>query len=353
MDDIFPPLTPEILVPRIGEYLVEKGLISSEDLLSALELQQVQKQGQSFPPLLGQILVVLGKISPQELDLAITELIIQLRLALQSSNQALEKRVKDRTSQLEDALNRLEEASQAKNNFIANISHELRTPLTHIIGCLNLMTGQDLGSLSEEQQEVMQIMTRATSRLEQLIEDLILFSDSQKEDFSLQITSFSMHNLGVRLVERIKSRAKDKKIEIMFTCDPAIPEAKADEDKISWVISHLLENAIKFTPEAGKISLEIAPAGKILHIAVKDTGIGIPQDRINEIFLPFHQLDASSTRKYGGTGLGLSLAKKIVEAHGSVLKVTSQVNKGSIFEFFINTNQSSGTITNWLKNDKE
>jgi two-component system sensor histidine kinase/response regulator len=342
MDDSSPPLTPEILVPRIGEYLVEKGLISTDDLTDALEFQKAYKGPQAFPPLLGQVLVTSGKLSRTELDLAITEQIIQLRQALQNANHQLEQRVKERTEELEDALINLEEANQVKTNFIANISHELRTPLTHITGYINLLLNEDLGTVSSEQMEALQIVQRANERLGQLIEDLILFSSSQKQQLSLKITSFSIYDLSLSLLERIKSKAQAKNIRLEFSCQPNIVRVEADEEKISWVISHLLDNAIKFTPTDGEVSLQIERSGKKILVRISDSGIGMPENRLEEIFTPFHQLDGSSTRRYGGTGLGLSLARQIVESHGSVLCVTSKLGEGSQFEFLINTDDRSG-----------
>jgi signal transduction histidine kinase len=110
---------------------------------------------------------------------------------------------------------------------------------------------------------------------------------------------------------------------------------EADEEKLAWAISQLLDNAIKFTPPGGNAEIKIEVEGKFAILAVVDTGIGIPPEKFSEIFESFHQLDGSSTRRYGGTGLGLSLVKKIVEAHGSVIHMASEVNHGSTFTFLL------------------
>lgn len=354
MDEALPPLTPESLVPRIGEYLVEKGLISTDDLECALVRQQDYRKSQKYPPLLGQILVMNGKLTRADLDLAITEQIIQLRQALQNSNEELEIRVKERTKQLEEALQRLEAANQVKANFLGNISHELRTPLTHIRGYLDLLVSRDLGELAQQQIEALEIMLRSTIRLENLIEDLILFSDSQNENFALDFSSFSIHALATQLLKPFRNKAQELGIQFDYACDPHMPEALADKDKIGWVISHLLGNALKFTPAGGRIALNIEHSETRIRISVLDTGIGIPEERVDEIFEPFHQLDGSSTRRYGGTGLGLALAKQIIELHGSNLCVSSIPGQGSCFEFNINSGNTPDGINKKRKeNGKE
>src|SRR5919199_680295 len=126
-------LTPEMLVPRIGEYLIQKGLISAENLQKALDYQQ-EATANGNPILLGQALIDLKLLEQADLDQAVTELIIQLRSALQATNRSLERRVEERTAELQKALQRVSELSQLKANFVSNISHELRTPLTHIKG---------------------------------------------------------------------------------------------------------------------------------------------------------------------------------------------------------------------------
>src|SRR5215211_3263301 len=168
-------LTPEMLVPRMGEYLIHKGLISAENLQKALDYQQ-ESIAKGNPILLGQALIELKLLERAELDQAVTEQIIQLRSALQAANRTLERRVEERTAELQKALERVSELSQLKSNFIANISHELRTPLTHIKGYIELLITETLGDITEEQRHALQVSQQSTNKLEALIEDLILFS---------------------------------------------------------------------------------------------------------------------------------------------------------------------------------
>ena len=161
-------LSPEMLVPRMGEYLVQKGLVSNENLQKALDYQQ-EETAKGNTILLGQALLDLKFIKRPQLDQAITEQILQLRSALQAANRTLERRVEERTAELQKALERVSELSQLKANFISNISHELRTPLTHIKGYVELLITESLGDITEEQRHALQISQQSTNRLETLI----------------------------------------------------------------------------------------------------------------------------------------------------------------------------------------
>lgn len=332
-------LTPEVLTPRLGDYLVERKLITREDLQRALDYQKaLQNAGQPLK-LLGAILVEMNLIDRTALDHAITEQILQLKTALQQANSFLEQRVRERTAELEDALKRLSELSQLKANFVANISHELRTPLTHLKGYLELLLAGDLGPLQPEQEQALKIMQRSSERLEKLIEDLLLFSITERGEVTLHKQPVNLANLSLVLINRSVNKANENQITLRLECPRDLPWVYADKEKISWVILQLLDNAIKFNTAGGEVVLKAEAAEGMVSIKVKDTGIGIPSDRIEEIFEPFHQLDGSSTRRYPGTGLGLGLVRKIVEAHGSIIKVTSETGKGSQFEFFLSTTE--------------
>lgn len=332
-------LTPEILVPRLGDSLVEKGLISLADLEKALIVQRKHsKKDQS--PLLGKILVDLKLIDQATLDQVVTEQILQLRIALQEKNHQLEEannglelRVQERTAELQDALAKLAELNQLKSNFVANISHELRTPLTHIRGYLELLSSGDLGPVNNEQYRSLMTMQRSTDRLEKLIEDLILFSMAERGTISLHVKAFDLNLLCRDLVVAYQQRAAEHNHELTFDGSQSPAIIQADREKIQWTVQQLIENAIKFTPDGGTVQVKMLPKDEFIAVSVRDNGIGIPQERIQEIFEPFHQLDGSSTRRYGGTGLGLALVKKIVEAHGSMIQVESIPGKGSTFEF--------------------
>ena len=327
------PLTPEVLVPRLGETLVQTGLITEAELQKALSYQKEKQQsGERF--LLGQALMELKLLTRLQIDHAVTEQIIQLRNALEDANRFLERRVAERTSELQEALRKLSELSQMKANFVANISHELRTPLTHVKGYLELLTTESLGPLSAEQKNALQISQRASGRLESLIDNLILFSLAARGEMTLRVTPVDLNKVAEEIINYSRTKAKDHNVSLRFDARADIPNVQADKEKISWAILHLVDNAIKFTPSGGQVDLSIeSESDTLIMISVTDTGIGIPSNRKDEIFEPFHQLDASPTRRYGGTGLGLALVREIVSAHGSVIEVQSDEGKGSRFRF--------------------
>ena len=327
------PLTPEVLVPRLGEHLVQTGQISEADLQKALAYQKDKQKG-GERCLLGEALFMLNLLTRRQIDHAVTEQIIQLRTALEDANRLLEHRVEERTAELQEALRKLSELNQMKANFVANISHELRTPLTHVKGYLELLTTGSLGPLSDEQKNALQISQRATGRLESLIDSLILFSLAARGEMTLRLKPVDLNKVASEIINYSQPKARDRNVELNFTIQPDIPFVQADEEKISWVILQLIDNAIKFTPSGGQVNLSITKeSDTFLMVTVTDTGIGIPSTRLDEVFEAFHQLDASSTRRYSGTGLGLALVKEIVSAHASKVNIKSVEGQGSTFSF--------------------
>ncbi len=328
-----PPITPELLVPRLGEQLVEAGLLTEKQLGKALDYQrQAAKDGS--PRLLGQAIVELGFLDRATLDRAITEQILRLRAALEDANRNLELRVQQRTAELEEALRKLSELNQMKANFISNVSHELRTPLTHIRGYLELMQTESLGPLAPEQKKALEVSLRSTNRLQNLIDDLIMFSLAARGELTLQRKPVDMNRIVSSVIQRTTPKAYDQQLDLAVTLEPALPPVQADEEKLVWVLSQLLDNAIKFTAPGGKVRLAVVRENeKMVIVSIEDNGIGIPPERIKEIFEPFHQLDGSATRRYGGTGLGLALVRQIIEAHGSLIEVKSKIKEGTKISF--------------------
>lgn len=325
-------ITPEVLVPRIGDVLVEQKLLTVDELNLALSYQK-EERAKGQQALIGQVLVEHGFITQEVLTQAVTQQIFQLHNALSEANATLEQRVKDRTRELEIAYEKLSELATLKANFISNISHELRTPLTHIKGYINLLLESDLEVFQPDQQYAMQVIQKATERLSRLIEDLILYSTS--ETSSLQITNeyFDIIGTGKKVIEQYQSQSHVKKITLLLDAPENTTLVNSDKEKVQWVLNQFVDNGIKYTAAGGKVTLAIQSTQTDVLISVSDSGLGIPSEKLEEIFEPFHQLDESTTRQQGGTGLGLSLARKIVEALGSTLSVTSSLGHGSTFSF--------------------
>ncbi len=326
------PLVPEILVPRLGDYLRERGVLQEDDLQRALAYQrEMAVKGQAF--LFGESLVRLNLIDRETLDAVITEQILQLQAALHHANRTLEARVQERTAELQQALRRLAELNQLKSNFISNISHELRTPLTHIKGYLELLHDGDLGTLDEQQKKAIEVALRSSVRLEKLIEDLLQFSLAVRGELSLNLDRVDFRQLLRGARDHYASRADEKGVHFQVNIPDQPLNVDIDEDKMAWALNQLLDNAIKFTARGGSVWVSAEIADELVNISVVDTGIGIPDLRMNEIFQLFHQLDGSSTRRYQGTGLGLAYVNRIIDAHGSQITVNSEVGRGTRFTF--------------------
>jgi signal transduction histidine kinase len=272
-------------------------------------------------------------IDRETLDQVITEQILQLHTALQQSNLRLEQRVKERTQELQSALSKLAELNQLKSNFISTVSHELRTPLTHIRGYLDLMNEGCLGELNNEQAVALDVMLRSEARLEELIDKMIQFSLEATGQFTLQMKPANLNEVVALALKQAKMKAANRPIDLQINLEVDNCRVQIDHEKIQWVVMELVDNAIKFTPPGGSVHIALNKDGNLVNFQVSDTGIGISAERLSEIFEPYHQLDGSSTRRYGGIGLGLALVKKIIEAHGSQVEVNSEINKGTSIEF--------------------
>lgn len=325
-------LSPEILVPRLGDYLVEREMLSEEQLTKALKIQKLSTEQGDYK-LLGRILVQENFITQAMLDTAITEQIAILQNALKKSNSELENRVRERTDELRQALQQITKLNKLKTNFISNISHELRTPLAHMIGYIDLMKDLSLGPLTDDQVHAINVLVKSYNRLHNLIDELLQFSMLSQGEMSLSQTVINTKMLINKAISHAHSLSAEKKVSLSINHLSKNSQVSADQDKISWVLSELIENGIKFNQEGGQVIVKIDSQNGLVTFQVSDNGIGINQDQIDEIFEPFHQLDGSSTRRQGGTGIGLALAKQIIEAHGSRLRVKSIKNEGTKFEF--------------------
>jgi signal transduction histidine kinase len=327
-------LKPEMLIPRLGDLLIKNGLISHGALEFCLKKQDNLKS-KGDTKLLGQILVEEGLIDEDTLNGVITGQILELRNALVNANQKLEERVRERTVELEIALKKLEELNQTKTRIIANLSHEFLTPLNHMKGYLELLNSDSLGCLTKEQSDAVKVIQKSYNKLEQLISDLLQFSESSQGSLSITLKPVSIMDFISIPLKNATQLASERKIKMNVSISEPAPKVLADHEKLIAVMNQLLDNALKFTPPGGTIAIKTECTEKEVFISVADTGIGIPEERVEEVFEPFHQLDESTSRRYGGTGLGLAIVKSILEAHNARYTVRSKVNQGTVFEFHL------------------
>jgi signal transduction histidine kinase len=325
--DMLTPV-PETTIPRLGSYLLREHLITEQQLAMALAHQR-EAEAAGRRQLLGQTLLDLGYVDRETIDRAVNRQILELHAALTASNRQLELRVEERTAELRRALERLSDLNQLKANLISNVSHELRTPLAHIRGYIELMADGQLGQVNPEQENALAVVQRATERLGRLIEDLIEFSSASRTGITLNLMPVALPELLAATVERSREKARKAGVELGLEVAGGLATPLADRERLGWVMHQLLDNAIKFTPAGGSVRVVAATEARAIRVEVIDTGIGIPPERRQEVFEPFHQLDGSPTRRYGGTGLGLALVRLILDAHGAPLNLESEVGGGT------------------------
>jgi signal transduction histidine kinase len=325
------PPAAEVILPRFGEFLVKNGYISDYQLTDALIRQQTEA-GSGRTLTVGQVLLEQGALTRDQLDEASIQQVKQLQTTLQEQNRQLEQRVTQRTQELQQAFDKLTELNRLKTNFVSNVTHELRTPLSQIVGYVGMISQGMFGPLNEEQKGALGVASQAAEQLGRLINNLIQFASSLDGHLLVNSTAFSIKDLGERLVVASRPKAEQNGVRLSADLPETLPLALADEEKVYWVLLELLDNAIKFSPD-GDVTLKVFESNGRLIIVVRDSGIGIPPQRMTEIFEPFHQLDSSASRRFGGTGLGLTMVKQIVESHGSNIVVRSEPDKGSSFSF--------------------
>jgi signal transduction histidine kinase/DNA-binding response OmpR family regulator len=275
------------------------------------------------------------------------------RLAIRSNDELqiladafnhMAERLKENVAQLEAsneklaALNaELQQLDRMKSDLLANVSHELRTPLTAIKGYTDYIIEGKLGAVTEKQEKGLTVVQRNLERLTKTINALLDFSRMEAGRISLHLQPFALAALVDQVHGMLRSEVEKKGLAFTVEVEPGLPPVIADREKISAVLENLLVNAIKFTPEGGRVAVTAGrargPVRAEAEVRVSDTGPGIPADQLEKVFSRFHQVDSSSTRRFGGVGLGLAIVKSILEAHGSSISAETSEGGGTSFRF--------------------
>ncbi len=253
------------------------------------------------------------------------QLLVNLQLSLEEVTRAREK--------LYEVNEELKTLDELKTNLLSNVSHELRTPLVSVMGYTDMIVNGKAGPINKMQQEYLEISLRNVEKLVTLIENLLDFSRLHRGDERLVFDTFDLVDCAKTSMQIVQPLADGRNIAVELHVPDAPILVEGDKGKMGQVFNNLLSNAVKFNKNGGRVDIEMEPTQYDVAVTVRDTGIGIPKEALEKVFTRFYQYDASSTRKYGGTGIGLAIAQDIARLHGSSITVSSGLGEGSTFRF--------------------
>jgi signal transduction histidine kinase len=278
------------------------------------------------------------KLPRPGIDGAMDELVVSLQAITSDGEQVILLRG---TAQLEEATRRTEleaqnkriqEANRLKSEFVANMSHELRTPLNSVIGFAELMASGRVGPISAPHKEYLGDILTSSKHLLQLINDVLDLAKIESGKIEIRPEPMAPGKLVIEVRDVLRGLAAERRTKVEVRIDDRLTGVSLDPAKFKQVLYNYLSNAIKFTPEGGRVVVSVTAQGSDqLRIDVEDTGIGIREDDLHRLFIEFQQLDPGTAKTYAGTGLGLAVTKRIVEAQGGTIAVKSALGRGSTF----------------------
>ncbi len=312
------------LFPKEDQYQARRDFINvlSEKTRSFIDRRMIKKNGE----------IIFVDISANMITIK-DETFIQVVMHDVSQRKMLEQQIIMQNKNLQDANKSLREVDQMKMEFLDNISHELRTPLSIIIAYSEALRDENIGP--ENRAKFLGVIAENGQDLLQLIDDLLDLSHLEMSGAMVNTSLSHVHDVVRSVWRRVERLAADKRIRLEFEPGEDVPVIYIDNRRITQVLMSLLHNAIKFTGERGSITVRTRLSEEGVLVQVEDTGTGIAPDQLPKIFDAFKQLDGSSTRKWGGLGIGLAMAKHIVELHGGRIWVESDEERGSVFTFVL------------------
>ncbi|MBU1912479.1 MAG: HAMP domain-containing histidine kinase [Candidatus Omnitrophica bacterium] len=257
----------------------------------------------------------------------------KLYTELFGSHKELERRVAERTQELEKLNEELKNLNKMKSDFISAVSHELRTPLTSIKGYASILMAGKLGDVLPAQKERLEKIDKHSNSLVHLINNLLDIARIESGKIQMEIKDISIKEILDSIVDIITPQVKEKNISLKVTSNIKFDKIKADQVQLERALLNLLSNAVKFTPEKGRVLIDIQEKDDDIQFSIEDTGIGIPSQDIPKVFQEFFRADNALDQKIKGSGLGLSLVKKIVEAHKGKIWFNTELGKGTRFTF--------------------
>jgi len=272
-----------------------------------------------------------GKGTPQIFEAVLKVLFLDIELAMDAYIISREIKIRGKIRELErleKIYRELKTVAEMKDEFISNVSHELKTPLISIKGYSELLRDEKAGPLTASQKKTLDIIVRNTDRLTRFIGSLLFLSLAQAGWTEFEFEPIRIEEVIEASILTMQSIADKKDLTIIKDV-PTLPPIPGDRERLTEVFSNLIDNAIKFTPPRGKITITAREEEKHVHINVRDTGIGIPADEIPKLFQRFYQVEKGKARRYGGVGLGLYISKNIINAHRGEIWVESEIGRGT------------------------